>query len=77
MRPVAGCLLEQGLGDLGVGLDLAEIQLAAVMFAQGLFVDLEEIGDVGLLDPVGRHCLDGLAGLLGRAMRRAPALVRF
>ena len=72
---VAHRLPVEALGDAAVGLDAAGVEFVPVVLAEGLGVDAEDTGDVGLRHAIGGHRLDLAAadrfGLMCLASHRA------
>ncbi len=58
LRTLRGGLAEQELGDLGRGLGGAEVEFVAIVLAEGLGVDADNAGNVGLWDAMGSKRLD-------------------
>ena len=58
LRAFGGGLAEQELGDLGRGLCGAEVEFVAIVLAEGLGVDADNAGNVGLWDAIGSKRLD-------------------
>src|SRR5215218_2554241 len=76
LRAVAGRLPEQAFCDLGVRLDLAAVELVAIMALKCRLADADDLADLVLRHPIGGKRLDLLAVGLGRLVGRAPGSLR-
>ena len=58
LRPLGGGLAEEELGDLGGRLGGAEVEFVPIVLAEGLRVDADDPGNVGLRDAIGGEGFD-------------------
>ena len=73
LAAVTGRLPEEVCRDLGVGLDVAVVEFVAVVLAEGLGVDADDAGDVGLGDAEAGKRLDLSPGdRIGLVWERGP-----